>query len=140
MKQFFDTSVLLAAFVEDEPNHEACADAVATSTDSCVYSHALVEAFSLLTGGRLSVRLAARDASALIQTNLVEKMDVISLNTTEVASALCDAEGLGVRGGAIYDLLHLTAARKAKADEVLTLNVRHFRAFASDIAAKIRSP
>jgi len=38
------------------------------------------------------------------------------------------AQNRGVRGGGIYDYLHLAAARKAKAGRIYTLNLSNFRA------------
>ncbi len=43
--------------------------------------------------------------------------------------AMPEAELRGVRGGAIFDYLHLVATRKAKAGRLYTLNVAHFHAF-----------
>jgi hypothetical protein len=40
-----------------------------------------------------------------------------------------ETEARGVRGGAVFDYLHLAAARKAKAARFYTLNVSHFRSF-----------
>ncbi len=53
----------------------------------------------------------------------------VGLTPTEVLGAMKNAEARGVRGGAIFDYLHLVAARKAMVDRVVTLNVKHFRAF-----------
>ena len=50
---------------------------------------------------------------------------VASLSGKEVMAALAGAEARGVRGGAVYDLLHLVAARKAGAAVLLTLDVRN---------------
>ena len=140
MKQFFDTSVLISAFVEDERCHEACAAAVAAAQDGFVYAHALAECFSILTGGRLSVQLPAADATRIIEANVYDRMSVISLTPRESMRLLADCHRLGVRGGGVYDCLHLAAARKGGAEELLTLNVRHFAAFAPDLASKIRQP
>ncbi|HUF60956.1 MAG TPA: PIN domain-containing protein [Verrucomicrobiales bacterium] len=140
MKQFFDTSVLISAFVEDEICHEACARVVAAASSGMVYAHALAECFSILTGGRLSVQLPAADATRILEANVFDRMTVISLTPREVMWLLGDCHRLGVRGGGVYDCLHIAAARKGKADELLTLNVRHFAAFAPDLASRIRKP
>jgi predicted nucleic acid-binding protein len=140
MKPFFDTSVLVSAFVEDERHHETCAEAVADAASGLVYSHALAECFAILTGGRLSVRLPPADAVRLLAANVCERMEVVGLDPQEIMRTLSHAETSGARGGAVYDCLHLAAARKAGADEILTLNVRHFVAFAPDLADRIRQP
>lgn len=140
MRRFFDTSVLISAFVEDERHHETCAEAVAGAEHGLVYTHALAECFAILTGGRLSVRLPPADAARVVATNVCERMEVVGLEPHEIMSALSHTRTSGARGGAVYDCLHLAAARKAGADEILTLNVRHFVAFAPDLADRIRQP
>ena len=140
MKQFFDTSVLIAAFVEDELHHSECARIVAAATKGVVYLHGLAECFSMLTGGRLSVRLSAESASRLLDANLAGRMEVVSLSPVDVMQVLRESHALGIRGGGIYDALHLAAARKAEADEIFTLNLRHFQAFAPDLSDRIKRP
>jgi predicted nucleic acid-binding protein len=138
--QFFDTSVLVSAFVEDEQCHEACSEIVAGADDGVVFTHALAECFSILTGGRLSVRLLPQLAARMIETNIVERMKIVTLTAKETMRVISDCHQLGVRGGGVYDCLHIAAARKIGADQLLTLNLRHFTAFAPDLAAKIRQP
>jgi len=53
----------------------------------------------------------------------------IFLSETELLDAYAESESRGVRGGAIYDFLHLVAARKAGADRMETLNTTDFQAF-----------
>ena len=140
MKQFFDTSVLVSAFVEDARHHEACANAVILADEGIVFSHGLAECFSILTGGRLTVRLDANVAARIVEANVFERMKVVTLTAKETMRVVTDCRRLGARGGGIYDCLHIAAARKAGADELLTLNVRHFEVFASDLTSKIRRP
>ena len=53
---------------------------------------------------------------------------LVSLSGNEVMAALATAEARGVRGGVVYDLLHLMAARKAGVARLLTLDTRDFQA------------
>ncbi len=92
-KVYLDTSVLIAAFVADEPRH-----------------------------------------------NIVKRMTVVSLTAKETFRMLSEAEENGIRGGGVYDALHLAAARKVNADEIFTLNRRHFSAFAPDLSSRLRVP
>ena len=46
------------------------------------------------------------------------------LSGAEMTLALAECEARGVRGGAIYDWLHLAAARKAGAVQFVRLQVR----------------
>ena len=140
MKQYFDTSVLVSAFVEDERCHEECAEAVANAKEGVVSAHALAECFSILTGGRLPVRLLPDAAAQMIETNVYSRMKVMTLTARETMNHLSGCHRLGIRGGGVYDSLHIAAARKADVSEIFTLNLRHFTAFAPDLASIIRVP
>jgi hypothetical protein len=54
---------------------------------------------------------------------------VITLSAKEMTMGLKAAPSRAVRGTAIYDYLHLVAARKAKARRLYTLDVANFRSF-----------
>ena len=56
-------------------------------------------------------------------------LEVVTLTPTEMLRAMRESHARGVRGGAIFDYLHLVAARKAKARRLYTLNVSNFRSF-----------
>ncbi|MCA1962677.1 MAG: hypothetical protein LDL31_01885, partial [Prosthecobacter sp.] len=55
-------------------------------------------------------------------------LSVTALTPTEMLRAMRDAQSRGVRGGGIFDYLHLVAARKAKAARLFTLNLSNFQA------------
>jgi predicted nucleic acid-binding protein len=128
MISHIDTTVLVAALVSAEPRHEDCAGLL-NGLRLGIYSHGLSETFNTLTGGRLGFRLPAGVVAQQLTTIIAPLLDVVSLTTDELLSAFVDAESRGVRGGAIFDYLHLVAARKAGADRLYTLNLRHFLAF-----------
>ena len=67
-------------------------------------------------------------------------MQLVSLSGKDVVAALAGAEARGVRGGAVYDLLHLVAARKVGAARLLTLDVRDFQALVRPGDPRIESP
>jgi len=140
MIEFFDTTVLVAAMVEDESHHEACAQVLERTEDGHASVHSLAECYATLTGGRLGVQLSPADAAGLVRHNVHERLSLIGLATNEYLKLLDSAGPAGARGGAIYDLLLLACARKARADKIYTLNYRHFVALAPDLAQKIISP
>lgn len=125
MKPLLDSSVLIAALVPTEAGHQACATQL-TQPGATVYVHALNEVFATLTGGTLGFRLDADIAAQLIRDKIIARMEVIVLTAEETAAAQQQARAHGVRGGAIYDFMHLIAARKARADTLLTLNLTDF--------------
>ena len=129
MSHFLDTSVLLASLDPDEPNHVAC-DRLVASGGHGVYVHALAETFSILTGGKQGRRLSAALAARLIQDSVLPYVRAEALSGPEMTLVLAECESRGVRGGAIYDWLHLAAARNAGAEALVTLDQRDFRSFA----------
>jgi hypothetical protein len=51
---------------------------------------------------------------------------VIELSSSEIIAALGIAQSRGVRGGGVYDYMHLVAAKKANASVIHTLNMDDF--------------
>lgn len=134
-----DTSVIVASLDPDEPHHRAC-DRLLAAGGHLLYVHALAETFSILTGGRQGRRVRPAVAAGLIEDSVMPFVQVVSLSGKEMMAALAAAESAGVRGGAVYDWLHLVAAKKAGAARLLTLDLRDFRALARPGDPAIESP
>lgn len=140
MTKYFDTSVLVAALVQGERNHAACLRDFVGSGRKVTSIHALGELFATLTSGRLPVQFAPSEAEQSINANILPAFELISFSPADYIAAISRCGKVGARGGAFYDVLHLEAARRAQADEILTLNDRHFSAFAPDLNHVIRRP
>ena len=128
LKNAVDSSVLVATIVESEADHLS-SRAVVRQGGLVVNNHALAETFSALTGGELKFRMAPAAALAAIERAVIPHVVAVSLAYSECLSAIGEAHARGIRGGAIYDYLHLVAARLQRAPRLFTLNLRHFRAF-----------
>ena len=139
MSALLDTSVLIASLDSDEPRHAAC-DRLLAAGGHKVYSHALAEIFSILSGGRHTRRLRPALVAQLIEDSVLPFVQAVHLTGKEAMAAIADSERRGVRGGAIYDLLHLAAARKAGVEVLFTLDLRDFEALAAAGDPKIRMP
>lgn len=139
MTIYLDSSVLVAALVEDEPAHESSLQLL-RAKDLVVWTHALAETFSTLTGGRLGIRTSPAIATRLIETSVLPRLRLIELSGTDLMEAIRGAEAAGARGGAVYDYLHLTAARKSSVKVLYTLNTRHFEVLARRGDPRIQSP
>jgi predicted nucleic acid-binding protein len=127
-KDAVDSSVLVGAIVESEADHLDCV-ALLRKGGFVVNTHALAETFSALTGGRLKFQFAPAAALQAIERAVLPRVDAVALATPECLSALSEAHERGIRGGAIYDYLHLASARGRAAPRLYTLNLGHFRAF-----------
>jgi len=128
MKIAIDSSILVDALNKEGAHHGPCRDLV--NAGGCIsFSHILSETFSCLTGGKMGFRVPASQAAGVLKIQIVPLLQIISLTTTDLLKAYSESESRGIRGGAIYDYLHLFAARKAGAVEFHTLNYRDFQAF-----------
>jgi hypothetical protein len=62
------------------------------------------------------------------------------LGLVDYQQVMRNSRAVGARGGAIFDMLHLQAARRGAAKRILTINVRHFQIFAPDLKNLISLP
>lgn len=138
MTIYLDSTVLVAALVEDEPCHDACL-LLLRRKNIATWTHALAEVFSTLTGGRLGTRASPAVANQLISA-MAPRLRMVELSASDVMLAIGQADLAGVRGGALYDYLHVIAARKADATELHTLNARHFEAVTRGIGPQVVAP
>lgn len=87
---------------------------------------ALVESYAVLTRLPPPHRLSPADAWALIEATFVDQATVVALTGREYAALLRVGSSGNIAGGRTYDAVIAECARKADADELLTLNRRHF--------------
>ena len=123
-----DSSVLIASLVGKDPHHEASVS-VLEKYRPFVQRHALVETFSVLTGGRLGFRMPSDKIAQLIRESILPWVQTTDLDDAELLEAMSASQERGVRGGAIYDFLHLCAARKAGASRFYTKDSNDFKSF-----------
>ncbi len=126
MKALLDSSVLIAALTPDEERHSESLMLLMQGGNS-VYSHAILETFSTLTGGRLGVKVGVELALRLITDTIIPQVNIVELGAQEVIGALTQSKSRGVRVGGVYDFMHLVAARKAGVEIVYTINCPDFQ-------------
>ena len=131
--------MIVAALDGDDPDHAACRTLLLSAKFS-IHADALSESFATLTGGRLAIRVPATEAASLLRKWVAPRLAVTALEAGNVLRAFEESSARGVRGGAIYDYLHLVAARKARAPTLYTLNISDFQAFHRSGDPKIVHP
>jgi predicted nucleic acid-binding protein len=139
MSALLDSSVLVAALASDELKHPECL-ALLLKGGNCIYSHALLETFSTLTGGKLGVRVTADFAVRMLAETVLPRVSVIELSSAEIIAALAVAQSRGVRGGCVYDYMHLVAAMKAGVSMIHTLNMDDFLHLRRDNDPEVQLP
>jgi predicted nucleic acid-binding protein len=126
--------------VEEEEHHIAALKALANSGDAFTSTHAIAETFATLTSGRLEVQLTPAEAAQVIDANVIRRLQIVDLGLSDYQQAMRHSQTVGARGGAIFDMLHLQAARRGAAKRILTINVRHFQIFAPGLKSIISLP
>ena len=131
MRTLFDTTVLVAALTENHPKHERAlpwlSRAKTQEFELIVSSHTLAELYAVLSALPVAPRISPNAAWRLIHENVERTARVVSLSPKEYGSLIRTCSDLGLSGGIVYDALIAEAARKSKAERILTLNTRHFR-------------
>lgn len=138
---FVDTNVIVAAVSASDGRHDVCVDALAEADrhGGCCSIHSLAEIFNVLSGRRRPLRLSPLDAARVV-AHIEGRFRPISLTAPEYVEAVDELARRGHSGGMVYDALILACARKSKARKIYTLNPRHFRLVAPDLANKILEP
>jgi predicted nucleic acid-binding protein len=131
MRTLFDTSVMVAALVEQHPKHERVlpwlSKAKARKFEFVIASHSLAELYAVLTTLPLKPRISTGIAWRLISENITSAAKIVSLSPTEYSSIINKVSDIGLSGGIVYDALIVGVAQKSKVERILTLNRKHFK-------------
>ena len=141
MKEFFDTSVLVAAFWGGHPDHAASIKllAAAVKKQSACSVHTLAEVYATMTALPVRPILPPEQVMLFVQ-ELRDRLTIVSLDEGEYFATIQEAAARGLTSGRVYDALILRCAAKVKAQTIYTWNLKHFRAIAPDQSAHIRTP
>jgi predicted nucleic acid-binding protein len=141
VRYFFDTSVLVPAFIDQHGHHEASLKAYleADKKRDCCGVHSLAEVYSTLTRMPASHR-ASPDQAMLFLEDMARRLTFIALNAEEYWDAIAGGAASGVLGGLTYDALLARCALKAKVETILTWNVGHFQQLGIHVARLIKTP
>lgn len=141
MKEFFDTSVLIAAFRRDHLHHVPSLQcfAAATTRESACALHTLAEVYATMTA--FPVRPPIPPEQVLLFVDEIRtRLTPISLTPDEYYDALVRAADHKLLSGRVYDALILRCAEKSQAQTIYTLNLKHFQSAAPSLSARIRTP
>lgn len=71
---------------------------------------------------------------------ICERLNVVALEVGEYVSAIREAAGWGIEGGALYDALLGACAIKARADILYTWNTPDFQRLGPSVSRRLRTP
>ena len=80
------------------------------------------------------------EAYRIITETVVRHCETIPLGESDYLAILETAARAGLRGGILYDAVHLHCAEKAHCDRIYTFNLRDFVRLAPQLQNKIASP
>ncbi len=141
MKQFFDTSVLVAAFSGSHIHHVPSLKlfAAAAKKRSACGTHSLAEVYSVMTALPVKPMIPPEQALLFVE-EIRNRLTLVSVSADEYFTAIQDVSSRGFTGGRVYDALLLACAAKSKAQTVYTWNLKHYQLLAPGLAPRIQTP
>lgn len=104
-------------------------------------AHSLAELYSKLTRIPFAAgTLTAAKVQQIIETDINPVFEVISLSGDHYLTVVKHLAQQNLVGGIIFDALIFYAAVKAEADQLLTLNPKHFRQIYPEFAERVIEP
>lgn len=139
----FDTSVLVAAMLEEHPHHSECfAWLQRVRTEEIagfISTHSIAELYSVLTRFPRTPRINPGLAQQLLRENL-KRFEKVALNVEDYEATVAKMVSLNLPGGGIFDGLIAQAALKTGVDILLTLNSNDFTRLGEDVARLVQIP
>ena len=141
MREFFDTSVLVAAFWGAHVHHDASIEllAWADKKHSACGIHSLAEVYASMSVLPVKPMIPTEQVLLFVE-EIKARLTQVSLEEREYSETIRTAAASGLTGGKIYDALLLQCAAKCQAETIYTWNLKHFREIAAGLAERIRTP
>ncbi len=141
MRQFFDTTVLVAAVLEEHEHYQRSLAALlsAGKGSSFCAAHNIAEFYATLTRYPGKQRLSP-EQGFLAVGGIEKRLTIVALDTGEHLSAIRNFAAMGVTGATIYDGLIAACALKSRAEVLYTWNLRHFHLLGPEVARIVRTP
>lgn len=141
---FFDTSVIVAGLIEAHPAYEKSnqwlGKIVSKKEKGFISVHTLAELYSSLTTIPVIPKLRPDQVNYLLEESILYNFEIYEFTKEDYMTVLKESALYAIKGGMIYDALHIHAARKVKAKTLLTLNLKHFLSIWPEGKKVIKSP
>lgn len=141
MKILFDSSVLIAAFVESHPKHKPALSFLLKAKNKefelLISSHTILEIYSVLTSAPFKPKITPKIAIQLIEINIKNIAKIIYLKDKDYFRLIEKMSKNNFSGGIVYDALIVECALNAEADEIVSLNTKDFLKLITDAPLKV---
>jgi predicted nucleic acid-binding protein len=141
LREYFDTSVLVAVFWGGHARHEASIQlfASADKKHSACGVHSLAEVYAIMSVLPVKPMIPAEQVFLFVE-EVRARLTLVSLQENEYFETIRNTAAKGLTGGKIYDALVLRCAEKCKAETIYTWNLKHFRSIAPGLADRVSTP
>lgn len=141
MKEFFDTSVLVAVFRRHHVHHARSIKVFreAQQQFSACAIHSFAEFYATMSALPDKPKLTPEQVLLFIQ-EIRQRLSPIVLEAQEYLETIEKTAARGLTSGKIYDALLLACAAKSQAQIIYTWNLKHFHSIAPDLADRIQQP
>jgi predicted nucleic acid-binding protein len=141
LREFFDTSVLIAAFWGGHVHHAASIRclAAANKKHSACGVHSLAEVYAVMTSLPVAPLLPPEQVMLFVN-DARSRLTPVALDEKEYFQTIKNCADRGLTSGRVYDALLLGCAAKCSAQTILTWNLKHFQLIAPELAGRIRTP
>lgn len=130
MKYLFDTSVCIAGFIKNHPNHAIALSWLQKGKEKTIQfyicAHSILEIYSVLTRAPFQPRITPSMAKEFIKHNLKSNATILTLTQNDYFILIDKMVNLELSGGIIYDGMIVQCAEKHRIDNILTLNHKDF--------------
>ena len=137
MRTYWDTSAVINAALSPEVCRRL------DSGEHVARLHLLAEFFATMTGRGVEITDGAGNTDRMVFTQnecaawlrkFAGRVEFEELTKNEALNGLDKAQRLGVQGARVYDYWHALVSNKAKSNELITRNMRHFQGLAENVA------
>jgi hypothetical protein len=137
MRTYWDTSAAINAALSPEVFRRL------DKGEHVARLHLLAEFFATMTGRGVEITDEAGNTDRMVFTQngcaawlreFADEVEFEELTKDEALNSLDKAQRLGVQGARVYDYWHALVSNKAKSNELITRNTRHFEGLAVNVA------
>lgn len=143
-KVLIDTSVFVAGLDENHIHFVQALPWILKSKEKkiegYVSCHCLAEVFSNLCRVKDSVMATSRAAINIIEESILGNFKTISLSTKDYQAAMQRVNLRLIRGGVIYDALHVQSAIKKRIKTLVTFNMKDFERLVDPEELRVLNP
>jgi len=140
LKILFDSSVLIAAFVESHKKHKSALSFLTKAENKefklYVSAHTILEIYSVLTSAPFKPKITPVIAKQLIENNIKSIAKIVYLSDKDYFAIIEKMSSSGFIGGIVYDAIIVECALRSKVDKILTLNPKDFLRLTNEISTE----